>query len=137
MGPHFARTRQVNLPCVPHHARCRKIWPLPIGSAHAAPRSGMKSGRTVIERTASAERAAMSAPAAAAKDLNDGADLGLIKRSDWHGLHGRDQGQAGARDEGGGDKLFHDDVSSVDMSTADGLGGPVGRMRLLRHPAYW
>ena len=45
----------------------------------------------------------MSAPAAAAKDLNDGADLGLIEGSDRHCLHGRDEAEAGAGDEGGRD----------------------------------
>jgi hypothetical protein len=53
----------------------------------------------------------MTVPTAAAKDLNDCANLGLIKWSDWHCLRGRDEGKTGARDEGGRDKLLHDRCS--------------------------
>jgi hypothetical protein len=49
----------------------------------------------------------MAAPTAAAKDLNDRADLGLIKWSDRHCLGGRDQRQAGARNESSRNELRH------------------------------
>jgi hypothetical protein len=55
----------------------------------------------------------MTAPAATPKDLNDRADLSLIKRRDGHCLRGRRQGQAGAGDECGCDELFHDDFSWI------------------------
>jgi hypothetical protein len=40
----------------------------------------------------------MAAPTATPEDLNDRADLSLIKRSDRHCLRGRREGQAGASD---------------------------------------
>jgi hypothetical protein len=55
----------------------------------------------------------MAAPTAAAKDLNDRANLGLIKWSDWHCLRGRDEGKAGTCDKGGRDKLLHDRFSQI------------------------
>ena len=63
---------------------------LPIRPANAAPWSGMPPPRAAVERTAPAVGAPMAAPTAAAKDLNDCANLGLIKWSDWHCLRGRD-----------------------------------------------
>jgi len=51
----------------------------------------------------------MAARTAAPKDLNDRANLGLIKWSDWHCLRGRYE--AGAGDEGGRDELVHNGFS--------------------------
>jgi hypothetical protein len=50
----------------------------------------------------------MPAPAASPEDLNDIAGLGLVKRSDRHRVHWRDDGQAYAGDEGNRDKRLHD-----------------------------
>jgi len=65
---------------------------LPVRSAHPAPRSGMPSRRTVIERTAAAKGSPVAAPTAASKDLDDRANLGLIKWSNRHCLCGRYEG---------------------------------------------
>jgi hypothetical protein len=65
---------------------------LPVWPANAAPWSCMPSRRTVVERTASPKGPPMTAPTATPIDLNDRADLSLIKRSDGHCLTGRREG---------------------------------------------
>ena len=54
----------------------------------------------------------MAAPTAAPEDLDDCADLGLIKWRDWHCLRRRHESQTSGGDEGGCDELLHDDVFS-------------------------